>query len=66
MKKTNIIKNVRINNSNSTQTIQRYKAKTFLGKHKEIDGETKVKAYGRMAGKILHVQHMGQTEDFAP
>ena len=57
MKKTNIIKKIRINNSNSTQTIQNYRAKTFLGK---------VKAYGRMAGKVLHVQHMRQTEDFAP
>ena len=65
MKKTNIIKNVRINNSNSTQTIQRYKAKTFLGKHKEIDGETKVKAYGRMAGKVLHGQRVRQTKDIA-
>ena len=45
IKKTSIIKNIRITNSNSTQTIQHYIAKAFLGKHKEIDGETKVKTY---------------------
>ena len=65
IKKTSIIKNNRINNSDITQTIQQYKAKAFLEKHKEIDGETKVKAYGRMAGQVLHGQHVRQTEDFA-
>ena len=65
MKKASIINNIRINNSNITQTIQHYIAKAFLGKHKEIDGETKVKVYDRMAGKVLHVQHIRQTEDFA-
>ena len=44
IKKTSIIKNNRINNSDITQTIQHYIAKAFLGKHKEIDGETKVKS----------------------
>ena len=61
IEKTNIIKNIRINNSNLTQTIQHYIAKAFSGKHKEIDGETKVKAYKRMAGKVLHGQHVRQT-----
>ena len=42
-KKTKVIKNIKINNSNITQTIQKCIEKAFLGKHKEIDGQTKIK-----------------------
>ena len=65
IKKTNVIKNIRINNSDITQTTQNYIAKAFLGKHKEIDEETKVKAYERMTGKVLHGQRVRQTKYFA-
>ena len=64
-KKTKVIKNIKINNCNITQSIKKCIAKAFLGKHKEIYGQTKIKAYERMAGQVLQVQRVRQTKAFA-